>query len=457
MPPIDAQTPPRFIPVSSSMAERPLAWPGEMVGMIGGGQLGRMTLLAGRALGYRFRVWDPAPDCCAGPVADEVVTAPFDDPEALARFADGLRVTTLEFENIPGQTLRGLEHRGVVVAPSPEVVEICQHRAREKTFLREHGLPHVPFALASSPATLTEAIAAVGLPCVVKTAAFGYDGKGQRKLTLMPPAVDALWVELGRQPLVVEAWCPFFAECSIIVARRLSGEIACFPLTENIHRHHILHQSLAPARLPAGLQAEAEALARQLAQRLNLCGLLAVELFLTADGLAVNELAPRPHNSGHHTLESCHTSQFEQHLRAALNLPLGDPSLHRAAVMVNLLGDLWPTSATSAAAQRLPDDAPAARDRDHRSEPPPPLSQTTPPSLAQPDWAPIWAHPQAKLHLYDKGKPAPGRKMGHFTLTGPLPPPSSVAASDRSGSATMEPMTAEADRLWKQLNPPRPF
>jgi 5-(carboxyamino)imidazole ribonucleotide synthase len=356
--------------------------PESTLGMLGGGQLGRMALLAGRRLGYRFHVYDPAADCCAAPVAEKSFTAPWSDQHALAAFAQGIAAATLEFENIPVEALETVE-RHVAVRPGARVLGICQHRRREKEFLRRHGFPCAPFALAESAAGLEKAIGNVGYPCVLKTAAFGYDGKGQMKLKDAPKGGAAAWADLwrglGAQPLVVEKWIPFEVECSVIVARGAGGATAVYPMAENEHRHHILHRSIAPARLSARLQREGAALARELAESLEVVGLLAVELFCVGGKLLVNELAPRPHNSGHYTFDACVTSQFEQQIRCTTGLPLGATDLLRPAVMINLLGDLW---------------------RGGKS----------------PDWSRLLRDPRVKLHLYDKGEPRPSRKMGHFTV-----------------------------------------
>ncbi|MGA2052725.1 MAG: 5-(carboxyamino)imidazole ribonucleotide synthase [Opitutales bacterium] len=356
--------------------------PGATLGMLGGGQLGRMALLAGRRLGYRFQVYDPAAKCCAASVAEKTFTAPWEDRRALAAFARGIAAATLEFENIPAETLEALARR-VPVRPGARVLEICQNRRREKKFLRRQGLPHAEFALAESAAGLERAVATVGFPCVLKTAAFGYDGKGQMKLTAAPKggakAWADLWEKLGGAALVVEKWIRFEAECSVIVARGADGATAVFPMAENEHRNHILHRSIAPARLPARAQREGAALAREIAEALGVVGLLAVEMFYADGQLLVNELAPRPHNSGHYSFDACATSQFEQQIRCTAGLPLGATDLLRPAVMINLLGDLW---------------------KDGQA----------------PDWGRLLRDPRVKLHLYDKGEPRPGRKMGHFTV-----------------------------------------
>jgi len=356
--------------------------PGSTLGMLGGGQLGRMALLAGRRLGYRFHVYEPAPGCCAAPVAEKTFTSAWDDAGALAEFADGVAAVTLEFENVPAAALQLLEKR-VPARPHARALAICQNRRREKEFLRRHGFPHAEFAVVSSAAQLERAAAKLGFPCVLKTAVSGYDGKGQLKLPALPAGIppdwDAVWRSFGAAEAVVEEWIPFTAECSVIVARGIHGEMAAFPMAENEHRRHILHRSIAPARLPEKAQRAGAALAKEIAETLGLVGLLAVEMFYVEGKLRVNELAPRPHNSGHYTLDACLTSQFEQHIRAVAGLPLGAPDLARPAVMINLLGEVWQGGRA-------------------------------------PDWAKLLRDPRVKLHLYDKGEPRPGRKMGHFTV-----------------------------------------
>jgi 5-(carboxyamino)imidazole ribonucleotide synthase len=364
------------------MSKSRILLPGSTLGMLGGGQLGRMSLLAGRRLGYRFHVYEPAPHCAAAPVAEKVFSAAWEDESELRAFAQSIDAVTLEFENAPAAALRLLEQR-VPARPSARVLEICQNRRREKEFLRRGGFPCADFAVVSSAAQLARAAVKLGFPCVLKTAVSGYDGKGQMKLAA-PPA-DGLagwgniWKTLGAAVAVVEKWIPFDVECSVIVARGLGGDMAVFPMAENEHRRHILHRSIAPARLPARIQRDGAELAREIAETLGITGLLAVEMFCVDGKLLVNELAPRPHNSGHYTLDACLTSQFEQHIRAAAGLPLGATDLLRPAVMINLLGDCW---------------------RKGRA----------------PDWAKLLRDPRVKLHLYDKGEPRPGRKMGHFTV-----------------------------------------
>lgn len=353
----------------------------QRIGMLGGGQLGRMSILAGRRLGLRFAVFDAKPGGAAAMVADREVAAPWEDLAALREFAAQVDAITLEFENVPVPSAEAVAALRPL-RPGPLVLGTCQHRLREKTFLRDHGFPCARFAVARSPAELTEAVRQIGTPCVVKTAAWGYDGKGQVKIEAgAEPEGAAIWQKLGASAgaVVVEEWIHHSAELSVICARGVDGAVACFPMAENVHRRHILHLSSVPARVPAAIEAEGRRLAVALAERLQVVGLLAVELFHEPTrGLLVNELAPRPHNSGHWSLDNAVTSQFEQHIRAVAGLPLGDPGLTRPAVMVNLLGDLW--------------------------------------AAGEPDFAGLLADPTLKLHLYDKGAPAPGRKMGHFTV-----------------------------------------
>ena len=361
--------------------------PGATLGILGGGQLARMTALAARRMGYRVHVFEhPAADACAAPVCEEVFRAHFDDVNALARFAAGVDVVTLEFENIPADALRTVSQR-VPVRPGPEVLEICQHREREKRFLEQHGFPRAPFRVVSSLAELREAVAELGLPAVLKSAAGGYDGKGQAKID-PGTDLDGTWetwaAGVPGARGVLEGWVDFSAELSVICARNGHGEIRSFPAFENEHTRHILDVTIFPGRFPPGVVQQATALAEAVTEALGVEGLLAVELFLTRQGeVLVNELAPRPHNSGHVTFDAGLTGQFEQHVRAVCDLPLGDPAPLCPAVMVNLLGDLWS------------DDG-----------------------LIAPDWSPILREPTAKLHLYGKRQARPGRKMGHFTVLG---------------------------------------
>jgi len=352
---------------------------GSWIGILGGGQLGRMSAEAARRLGYRVRTYDPSPEACAAAVADEHVTAAWDDTAALARFAEGCGRITLEFENIPPASVERLA-RLVPCHPSAAVLATCQNRRREKEFLRAAGIPCAPFELVPGPEALAPALARIGFPAVLKTADFGYDGKGQARIADERADLAAAWARMGGAAAVLEGWVPFDLEISVLVARGADGVAVAFPPAENLHRDHILHLSLSPARIPGALARRAEALALEVAGKLSLVGILGVEMFVVGDRLLVNELAPRPHNSGHQTLDASATSQFEQHIRAVCGLPLGDPSPRSPAAMVNLLGDLW---------------------REGR----------------EPDWSVVRRDPAARLHLYGKGRPARGRKMGHVTVT----------------------------------------
>ncbi len=357
--------------------------PGSTIGILGGGQLGRMLILAGRNLGYRFHVFDPKGPCAAGMVADREVNADYSDEAALRDFAEGVDIITLEFENIPAEVIEMLAAIKPVM-PGREALHICQHRQREKDFLKANDLPCVPFEYADSAESLKTAVEAVGFPCVIKTAAFGYDGKGQIKLNAAEEAADCdyLWNYLENPPrVVVEKWIHHIGEFSVVCARKADGSKITFPMAENVHVHHILHASIVPARVTETTQTTGAQLACEIADLLDVVGLIAVELFLDEDGsLIINEMAPRPHNSGHYTMDGCITSQFEQHIRAVTDLPFGSTELHQPTVMINLLGDVW--------------------------------------ANGEPDWAGLLADPKVKLHLYDKGEARPGRKMGHFTVLG---------------------------------------
>ena len=356
--------------------------PPASIGILGGGQLGRMSAMAARRLGYRVHTFDPSPDACAAPVADSHTAANYDDTAALLAFAAKCDVVTLEFENIPPAALEKILAAGIAVHPGPGVLGTAQNRRREKEFLGANGFPCAPFRVVESAEALKKAVAELGLPCVLKTADFGYDGKGQIKIRSAEDDLDAVWKTLGASAGVLEGWIHFAMEVSVIVARSTSGETAVFPVCENVHRNHILHLTLTPARISPEVEKRAREVALAVAEKTGVVGLLAVELFVMPDGaVLVNEMAPRPHNSGHHTLDACETSQFEQHIRAVCGLPLGGTAFLRPAAMVNLLGDVWPADGS------------------------------------KPDWTKVLREPAAKLHLYDKGRAAKGRKMGHFTVT----------------------------------------
>ena len=350
--------------------------PGAVLGVLGSGQLGRMFTIAARQMGYRVHTFSPESDTPTGQVADVEVTASYDDVDALRAFARQVAVVTFEFENVPSAATEALESQ-VPVRPSPQALHVAQHRAREKQFLSKHGIPTVPYAVASTEDELAEALARVGTPAIVKTAAFGYDGKGQQTATATTD-VHRLWTALGGGQLVVEKRVSLQAELSVIAARSVDGDVVQYPLFENRHANHILDLTTAPALVPPGVAAHATEIGRAILTALDYVGVLCIEFFLSTDGeLMVNELAPRPHNSGHLTIDAAVTSQFEQQVRAVSGLPLGSPELVRPAAMANLLGDLW--------------------------------------SAGEPDWAAACRHPDVKLHLYGKLAPKPGRKMGHLT------------------------------------------
>ncbi|MBK1883857.1 5-(carboxyamino)imidazole ribonucleotide synthase [Luteolibacter pohnpeiensis] len=353
-----------------------------VVGVIGGGQLGRMLALAARRMGIRTAIWTGGLEAPAVEVADEVIDLPFDDPKALEQFCNTATVATVEFENIPRETLEAVAAR-TPLHPSPHAISICQNREREKNFLRENNIPCTWFAVIASAEDLAKAMAELAGPGVLKTAAFGYDGKGQVKLegTENP---EEVWAAFDADRAVLEAWVPFEKEISIMAARGADGSIVTYDPAENRHRHHILDMSIVPARVSPAVGLEAAAIARRIAEALDYQGILGVEFFLREDGtLLVNEMAPRPHNSGHHTLDACATSQFEQQLRAVIGLPAGSPRLLSPAVMLNLLGDFWP-------------------------------DETTPP-----DWLQLFADGETFLHLYGKRRAIGRRKMGHANVLGP--------------------------------------
>lgn len=354
--------------------------PGQTLGILGGGQLGRMTAREAKRAGYRVVIYTNEPHGSpAGQLADLEINAAYYDDEARDHFLKESDVITMEFENLPGNLLAAFE-KFRPVRPGRKALEICQNREREKLFLKENGLPHADFRVVKNAPDLAAAVEAVGHPCVLKTAAFGYDGKGQRKLT-GGEDLEEVWKSLGAPRGVLEQWIVFEKEISVVAARALDGTFAAFAPCENEHKNHILDLTIAPARIGQETADRATELTESIAAALDYTGTLAVEFFLKPDGaLVVNEIAPRPHNSGHHTLDACLTSQFEQQLRAVAGLPLGDPRQHTPVVMGNLLGDLWPA----------PEQGP--------------------------DWSPILKHPRAKLHLYGKRRAMPGRKMGHFTV-----------------------------------------
>jgi 5-(carboxyamino)imidazole ribonucleotide synthase len=360
--------------------------PPATLGMLGGGQLGRFFVMAAHELGYRVAVLDPDPHSPAGRIADEHLVAGFTDPDALNRLAASCAAVTTEFENVPADTLAYLS-KFVPVRPDAAAVAICQNRSAEKHFLKSHGFPHAPHADIGSEDDVGGANAGL-FPGILKVARFGYDGKGQARVKDRDEALAA-FLHFKREPCVLEKMMPLDYEVSVVLARDEAGHVKCFPTAENSHRHGILDVSIAPARASGCLAGNAEEIAEGIAQKMGYVGTLGVEFFVVHGQLHVNEMAPRPHNSGHYTLDACVTNQFEQQVRALCGLPLGDARAHSAAVMVNLLGDLWYL------------DAP------HHAQ--------------EPDWAKLLAVPDLKLHLYGKHHARPGRKMGHFTVIGANP------------------------------------
>lgn len=352
--------------------------PGATIGILGGGQLGRMTAQAAASLGYRTHIYTPEKDSPGSQVSDKTTVAAYDDYDALKRFADAVDVITYEFENIPLEPVAWLADLKPV-RPNPRVLKITQDRLSEKEFVNRQGIATTRYRAAMSFAALSSIVSEIGRPVVLKSTRMGYDGKGQAKID---DATDLglAWRQMGSGVGIVEKFVDFVYEASVIVARGLNGDVKCFVPVENRHANHILSETHVPAPMTPELTATAEQMAERLAEALDLVGVLAVELFVTADGeLIVNELAPRPHNSGHWTIDACVTSQFEQLVRAITGLALGSTERLADAVMENLIGD-----------------------------------QVN-------NWQAIAAEPRAKLHLYGKAEARPGRKMGHVTRLSPRP------------------------------------
>ena len=358
-------------------AERPSRLdPGSTIGILGGGQLGRMIAIAAARLGYRCHVFEPAPDSPAAQVCARSTVADYDDRAALDAFAAAVDVVTLEFENVPEEPVRYLAER-VPVRPGPQVLAVAQDRLIEKRFLNDIDVPTTPFAEVIDPASLEAAVARIGRPAVLKSARGGYDGKGQVAIRPETDLVQA-WREMGSDRGILEGWVDFAMEISVIVAHGLHGDTAAYAPVENRHVDHILDTTIAPAAIAPGVAAQARSLASRTAEKLDVTGLLAVEMFVTWKGeLLVNEIAPRPHNSGHWTIDGCAISQFQQLVRAICGLPLGSTERHSDAEMKNLIGDAVET------------------------------------------WPAILAEPGARLHLYGKTETRPGRKMGHVTRLRP--------------------------------------
>jgi len=362
--------------VTASDRARPLG-PGATIGVLGGGQLGRMMAVAARQMGYRIIVLDPSARCPTAQVSDGVVVGALDDAQAARHLASQVDVITLDTEHVPADVLAELEPIAPV-RPNASVLRTIQDRLVQKQFLDRIGLPQANWAPADD---VHAALAKVGRPAILKVRRAGYDGKGQVRID---PETDlgSVWQSMGGELAILEAFVDFQREISVVIARGFDGAMAMYVPVENQHRNHILDTTIAPARITPAIAVKAEAIARHIAQEIKLIGLLAVEMFVTRDGdVLVNELAPRPHNSGHLTIDACMTSQFEQQLRAICGLPPGSVDQFRPAAMVNLLGDLW--------------------------------------AAGEPDWMAACLLPHVRLHLYGKSDARPGRKMGHITALAP--------------------------------------
>jgi 5-(carboxyamino)imidazole ribonucleotide synthase len=348
--------------------------PGATIGVLGGGQLGRMMAVVARQMGYRIIVLDPSPRCPTAQVSDGVVVGALDDVDAAKHLASQVDVITLDTEHVPADVLDVLETIAPV-RPGAAVLRTIQDRLVQKQFLDRLGLPQAAWAPADD---VHAALARVGRPAILKVRRAGYDGKGQQRID-RDGDPEALLARLRGEPAVAEEVVGFTREISVILARGLDGRVQIYPLAENVHRRHILHTTRAPAPMDEARRKRAEAMAVSIAEALGHVGVMAVEMFELPDGgLLINEIAPRTHNSGHYTYGACATSQFEQHIRAICGIPLGDPRSLTGAVMVNLIGDLW--------------------------------------SKGTPAWHDVLDRPEARLHLYGKDAPAPGRKMGHVVL-----------------------------------------
>lgn len=350
--------------------------PGATLGVLGSGQLGRMFTIAARRLGYRVHVLSPDDDTPTGQVADLEVRADYLDLDKIANFAKSVSVVTFEFENVPVETTRICD-QFAPVRPGGSVLYTSQNRKREKTYLRDAGLPVTPFVAVQNESELISALATLGTPAVLKTADWGYDGKGQVVIRSIAEAAAA-WTKLNVPQAILEAFIDYECELSVVAARGLNGEFTSYGPIGNSHSNHILDISVCPAQVPASIATQATEIARAVLEKMDVVGVLCVEFFLTRDGkLLINETAPRPHNSGHLTIDGHITCQFEQQVRAICGLPLGSSAQRTPCAMANLLGDLW-----------------------------------TP---GEPDWSQVLSHPSVKLHLYGKREARVGRKMGHLT------------------------------------------
>jgi len=359
------------------MSSKPLPiLPGATLGILGGGQLGRMFTLAARTMGYKVMVLDPDAASPAGQMADVHVQADYTDTDALKKLGECCAAITTEFENVPAASLIELANH-CRVSPGAAAVAIAQDRSHEKTWLADNGFATAPFALVGSGGELEAALARTGTPALLKVSRFGYDGKGQARVDTLAEA-RAAFQAFGDQPCVLEGFVKLERELSVVLARSDTGECALFPVVENRHENGILDISIVPARVPDSLAQQARDMAQAVAGKLGYVGVMAVEFFVADGQLSINEMAPRPHNSGHYTLDACVTDQFEQQVRVLCGLPLGDPRLLSPVVMLNILGDRWQNGG--------------------------------------PHWDALLAHPNIKLHLYGKQAARPGRKMGHCNV-----------------------------------------
>ena len=375
------------VPTSGSAARAVLAPPNGVLGVVGGGQLGRMLAMAAARLGLKTHIFAPSDDCPAADCAARIIVGSYDDETALRHFAEGIDVATYEFENVPAETVRILTNCGVVVSPGVKALETAQDRLFEKRFAASIGGETAPYHPVDDIADLEEGLSRIGTPAILKTRRLGYDGKGQTRIGAAPRSLDETWEdakrrawdEIGARPSILEGHIDFSAEFSIIGARGYDGEIRLYDAPENRHAEGILRSSAAPAQIASSMIEAAAALTKKMLAALDYVGVIGVEFFAARDGRAlVNEFAPRVHNSGHWTIDACACSQFEQHVRAVCGWPLGDPARHSDAVMTNLIGsdvDEWPALARE---------------------------------------------PRTSVHLYRKGAPSDGRKMGHATRIAPL-------------------------------------
>ena len=354
--------------------------PGATLGVLGSGQLGRMFAIAARRMGYRVHAYSPDRETPTGQVADLEIDADYEDLSALTAFASKVDIVTFEFENVPSVATERVAQYAPV-RPRREVLHTIQSRCREKGFLAGNGFPVAPFVPVDSREELTAALERIRPPAVLKTAGYGYDGKGQARIN-DPEDAQAAWSAIGGVESILERFVDFQHEVSVVAARGHDGAFAHYGVIENRHRNHILDLSIPGMDLPQGLEAQALEITRGVLETLDVVGVLCVEFFVTADqGLLINELAPRPHNSGHFSFDACITSQFEQQVRTVCGLPMGSTQLLRPCAMANLLGEIW--------------------------------------SQGEPHWAAVCADPEVKLHLYGKREAHPTRKMGHLTAYGP--------------------------------------